>query len=747
MSASPHNANPGLTSEMPESAAASIPKTESASAVLAPSHEALQALLAFSSLHEQIRQRRVREAHSGIASDPTDVWELEQFVLDEVLHLVAERALAITGADGIAIALAEGDAIVCRASAGTIAPDTGARLDPKSGFSGACLRTARIIRCDDVENDPRVNVQACRRLGTRSMVAVPLAGQRSVIGLLEAFSSAAYGFNDSDVRSLSLLAELVLAAMKPEEEDRLAEISERVVSADKVEARQSIEISEPEVQSEIQNETQKSGSDRDTPQPNDNPTIFSALGERESSRPGLAVVLLVLLAAVALAGGLWWKIRHQTHVTVAPPHQGVLQPSPAESKPAESENENAATDATDPSSSNPEKPGTLPRVTGITQSSSADSSTVIVDLQDQVQYEAHRLSDPERIYVDLHDTGLTPGLFGKTLEVKDSLLARVRIAQPKRGVTRVVLETNAASDFSVRLESSPYRLVVEVHRAATNTHPKRQSATQIRTKAEIVNPGATPKPEPLASPVQSASPNDRQLRAQVPKIRIVLDAGHGGWDLGTVGRKGLLEKDLVLDIVQRVGDLIQGGLGAEVIYTRQDDSYVALEKRAEIANLSKADLFVSVHANYSGDSSARGAETYYTNTYSSVRARPRETDPEDKSLQNVNWTNVDIREKVQESRQFAASVQRSLYSMLAAKIPGIRNRGVKKASYVVLTGTSMPAILAEVSFVSSPEDESKLKSSEYRQQIAEALYKGIAHYATTFRRVDIASAARKPAGE
>jgi N-acetylmuramoyl-L-alanine amidase len=746
MSASPHNANPGLTSEMPESAASSIPKAGFASAVLAPSHEALQALLAFSSLHEQIRQRRVREAHSGVASDPTDVWELEQFVLDEVLHLVAERALAITGADGIAIALAEGDAIVCRASAGTIAPDAGARLDPKSGFSGACLRTARIIRCDDVENDPRVNVQACRRLGTRSMVAVPLAGQRSVIGLLEAFSSAAYGFNDSDVRSLSLLAELILAAMKPEEEDRLAEISERVVSADKVEARQSIEISEPEIQSEV-HETQKSSSDGDIPQPDDNSTIFSALGKRESSRPGLAVVLLVLLAAVALAGGLWWRIRHQTHVPVAPPHQGVLQSSPAESKAAESENENAATDATDPSSSNPEKPGTLPRVTGITQSSSPDSSTVIVDLQDQVQYEAHRLSDPERIYVDLHDTGLTPGLFGKTLEVKDSLLARVRIAQPKRGVTRVVLETNAASDFSVRLESSPYRLVVEVHRAATNTHPKTQSATQIRTKAEIVNPVAMPKPEPLASPVQSASTSDRQLRAQVPKTRIVLDAGHGGWDLGTVGRKGLLEKDLVLDIVQRVGDLIQGGLGAEVIYTRQDDSYVALEKRAEIANLSKADLFVSVHANYSGDSSARGAETYYTNTYSSVRARPHETDPEDKSLQNVNWTNVDIREKVQESRQFAASVQRSLYSMLAAKIPGIRNRGVKKASYVVLTGTSMPAILAEVSFVSSPEDESKLKSSEYRQQIAEALYKGIAHYATTFRRVDIASAARKPAGE
>ena len=385
---------------MPESAAASIPKAESASAVLAPSHEALQALLAFSSLHEQIRQRRVREAHNGVASDPTDVWELEQFVLDEVLHLVAERALAITGADGIAIALAEGDAIVCRASAGTIAPDAGARLDPKSGFSGACLRTARIIRCDDVENDPRVNVQACRRLGTRSMVAVPLAGQRSVIGLLEAFSSAAYGFNDSDVRSLSLLAELILAAMKPEEEDRLAEISERVVPVDKVEARQSIEISEPEVQSEV-HETQKSSSDEDTPQPDDNSTIFSALGKRESSRPGLVVVLLVLLAAVALAGGLWWRIRHQTKAPVMVPRQGVLQPSPAESKPAESETENAATDAVDPSSSNPEEPGTLPRVTAIRESSSPDSSTVVVDLQNPVQYEAHRLSNPEKIDLEL----------------------------------------------------------------------------------------------------------------------------------------------------------------------------------------------------------------------------------------------------------------------------------------------------------------------------------------------------------
>jgi len=230
----------------------------------------------------------------------------------------------------------------------------------------------------------------------------------------------------------------------------------------------------------------------------------------------------------------------------------------------------------------------------------------------------------------------------------------------------------------------------------------------------------------------------------VAKFRLALDAGHGGWDLGTVGRKGLMEKDLVLDIVSRLGKMVESRLGAEVIYTRQDDTYLPLEKRTEIANLAQVDMFVSVHANYSNDSSARGAETYYTNTYSSVRARTEEVDA---SLpENVNWNNVDIREKVQQSRRFAVAVQQAMHRALVAQIPGMRNRGVKKASYVVLTGTSMPAILAEVSFVSSPADEDKLKSSSYRQSIAEALYKGIAQYAATTHHVNLASASSKPKG-
>src|SRR5438045_6574865 len=174
------------------------------------------------------------------------------------------------------------------------------------------------------------------------------------------------------------------------------------------------------------------------------------------------------------------------------------------------------------------------------------------------------------------------------------------------------------------------------------------------------------------------------------EFRMVLDAGHGGWDLGTVGKKGLLEKDLVLDIVQRLGQMLEEKLGADVIYTRQDDSYLPLEKRAEVANLARADLFLSVHANYSDLATARGVETYYTNTYSSVKARSTD---DLAALKEVNWTGVNIREKVTGSHRFAADVQQALYGGLMSQNPDVRNRGVKEAQYVVLTATQMTASL------------------------------------------------------
>jgi N-acetylmuramoyl-L-alanine amidase len=228
-------------------------------------------------------------------------------------------------------------------------------------------------------------------------------------------------------------------------------------------------------------------------------------------------------------------------------------------------------------------------------------------------------------------------------------------------------------------------------------------------------------------------------------MRIVVDAGHGGWDLGTVGRQGLLEKDLVLEIAQRLGKLLETRLGADVILTRIDDNYIPLDERAGIANQAQADLFISVHANYSDLPSARGVETYYTNFFSSPNTKDLETRQSVTSSKNpvtASLSPAELHDKIEQSRRLAASVQRSLYGTLAVQNPGLRDRGVKEASYVVLTETAMPGILAEVSFVSSPTDEQKLRSDGYREQIAEALYKGIARYAAASRGVKVASAGK-----
>jgi N-acetylmuramoyl-L-alanine amidase len=220
----------------------------------------------------------------------------------------------------------------------------------------------------------------------------------------------------------------------------------------------------------------------------------------------------------------------------------------------------------------------------------------------------------------------------------------------------------------------------------------------------------------------------------------VLDAGHGGWDLGTVGRQGLLEKDLVLDVTQRLGKLLQARLGSEVMFTRADDTYLPLDQRADFANQAQADLFVSVHANYSSSAAARGVETYYTNLFSAPGSREVEKhdDGTFAKLTPVSLSAGGLHEKIEESRRLAESVQRSLYATLAAKSPDIRNRGIKDSAFAVLTGTTMPAVLTEISFVSSPADERNLQSAIYRQQIAEALYQGIARYQQSSPRAKVA---------
>jgi N-acetylmuramoyl-L-alanine amidase len=549
----------------------------------------------------------------------------------------------------------------------------------------------------------------------------------------------------------------------------------------------------------------------------------------------------------------------------------------------------------------------LPRVTAIRHWSTPDYTRVAIDIEGDVKFSSQRIASPARIFFDLKDTKLASTLVGKSFDVDDGFLKKVRVAQFAPGRTRVVLEVENLSEYDAFLLPNPYRLIIDIHGkngrakraeeasvtadadgevpptpaetvvprtasektsppvfadasppAASSTStsltsisdvsknvskdvsknaPKKSQSTVVKkivdndddseettTAGESADDTASPKhakklashegivvdkvgkpdvddlsqtsesgltdspnadsanaePAPhgnsavphknssrtLASNKQqstydlstreampTASGNRSLIRALGLKIgKIVIDPGHGGHDTGTIGPNGLEEKDLVLDVGRRLGKLLETRLGAEVVYTRKDDTFIPLETRTAVANQARADLFVSIHANSSHDPDARGVETYYLNFTSSPEAldvAARENAVSEKSIYELQdlVKKIALKEKIEESREFAGDVQESLHSGLAAKSPAIRDRGVKKAPFIVLIGANMPSILAEISFVSNPTDEHRLSTSEYRQRIAESLYRGIAKYVNGLSGIKVASKMDKGAGQ
>ncbi|HXJ85969.1 MAG TPA: N-acetylmuramoyl-L-alanine amidase [Candidatus Binatia bacterium] len=523
--------------------------------------------------------------------------------------------------------------------------------------------------------------------------------------------------------------------------------------------------------------------------------------------------------------------------------------------------------------------GHMPRVTAIRHWSTPDYTRVAIDLESDVKFGSQRLPNPDRIFFDLRDTKLASTLVGKTFEVDDGFLKKIRVAQFKPGRTRVVLEVDSLSTYEAFLLPNPYRLIIDIHgkndkiahakltkeeaaaladvevpaqaevkaqvpqpvvkadmkalagkpatkkeeihgpkaaadegpdghsvkdsevaknttppvkkvivyndddddpasTTATKDGPTKGSSTRRNRKTdnadedlpaekamnEVKSAPARPKSKSSKSTASGRDPDvdirvakptasgDRSLiRTLGLKIgRIVIDPGHGGHDTGTIGPNGLREKDLVLEVGRRLGKLLETRLGAEVVYTRKDDTFIPLETRTAVANQQRADLFISIHANSSRDPDARGVETYYLNFTSSpdaLEVAARENAVSEKSIYELQdlVKKIALKEKIEESREFAADVQQSLHSGLSAKSPGIRNRGVKKAPFIVLIGANMPSILAEISFVSNPGDERRLETSEYRQRIAESLYRGIAKYVDGLSGVKMASKLGKTA--
>ena len=391
--------------------------------------------------------------------------------------------------------------------------------------------------------------------------------------------------------------------------------------------------------------------------------------------------------------------------------------------------------------------------------------------------------------------------------VGDALLSQIRVAENQPDVTRVVLDLMQAASVTTSQLSNPNRLMIELRSQERPSPPSAPSVTGGKvltipadkggsatvaaqpvvsqpiaslpalaaiakparipvvpvsappllpppadltsgkvSSAAAAGPGAPEAATPVPSPAAiAARRGDRSLtRALGLKLgRVVLDAGHGGNDVGTHGPSGYLEKDLTLDVTQRLGSLVEERLGSEVVYTRSDDTYVGLEDRTRIANDRQADLFLSIHANSSPYRAAAGVETYilnFTTSKTALELAARENATSERSIHELHelLEKIALKDKIEESTQFAATLQTALSAMSKRSNDTAKNRGVKKAPFVVLIGAAMPSVLAEIGFLTNAADEALLRRPEHRQKIAEALYKGIEAYVQTLSRVDVA---------
>jgi N-acetylmuramoyl-L-alanine amidase len=419
---------------------------------------------------------------------------------------------------------------------------------------------------------------------------------------------------------------------------------------------------------------------------------------------------------------------------------------------------------------------------------SGDSSTrVVLDVERKVPIQSDVARDPDRLWIDLLGTRLHPNLARRVFPVGDGLLEQVRIAQNRDDVVRVVLDFKDVWEHQVVYLDDPPRLVVDVQgrtrpsspRVAEQAPPGGPVAALPTRRLNGMVPadpqpapapplaitgvdrlppaarsaGSAPPPPPPPHPAASGGPAPEPPSANragtyslarqlgLGARRIVIDAGHGGHDPGTTGRSGLQEKDLVLDVALRLDRIVRQDLGAEVLLTRSTDVFIPLEERTAIANSRGADLFLSIHANASRNPRARGIETYFLNFAQNphaeeVAARENAISAATlKDLQNLVKA-IALNSKIDESRDFAAAVHEGVVAGVRGQHE-VPDRGVHTAPFYVLIGANMPAVLAEIAFVSNPEDERRLRKPEYREVLAQSLARGVRSYLEALNRTQM----------
>ena len=362
----------------------------------------------------------------------------------------------------------------------------------------------------------------------------------------------------------------------------------------------------------------------------------------------------------------------------------------------------------------------------------ADTVRVVVDVTGDVTFKQGEAQSPHRVFIDISPARLNSQINNKQWPVKSAMLDQIRVGQYDASTVRVVLDVGAVSKVTTLGLHDPDRLVIDVFGNGTRT-----PAAPPVTSAPLVAPAAAPTPPRPAdttviTPAKAPTDGTRSLiRSLGLKLtRVVIDAGHGGHDTGSIGPTGFTEKELVLDVAQRLKQLVETSLGAEVVMTRSEDAFVPLETRTSLANQQQADLFISIHANSSRVRSVRGVETFFLNFTSSREAletASRENAASERSIHELQdlVKKIMLRDKVDESRELAQHIQKAMAHRNGAGT----DRGVKQAPFIVLTGANMPSILAEISFISNPQEERQIKTPAYRQAIADALFDGVRSYA------------------
>lgn len=340
---------------------------------------------------------------------------------------------------------------------------------------------------------------------------------------------------------------------------------------------------------------------------------------------------------------------------------------------------------------------------------------IVIDVGKLREYAYNELQNPDRIYVDVYQARLNPILHGKKIPVENDYLQQIRIAQKTNSTVRAVADLNfkRIKHYRVFHLFDPFRIVIDIY-------PQKESPPSPAQKP-------TSPPEPTAEGYSMI----RQLGLGIR--RVVIDPGHGGSDPGCVGKKGLREKDVVLQVSLLLKKMLNERKDLEVILTRETDISLPPEDRPVIANQKQADIFISVHANAFPNQKFSGVETFFLNfsrdpAVNAIAARENAT-----STKNIGEM-MDIikrivrNSKIVESKELAKKIQNNLVKRLSQKYADIKDLGVKGGPFWVLIGGEMPSVLVEISYLSNPRDESRLRNPQYLQEVAQGIYEGIVEY-------------------